>query len=119
LDNAVGYGQWRAARRLVERGARVYRLWHAAALGMMSLLEEHSAAPAKPTPEDFHVAFWQACHGGQREAAEYLLQRGADLNWLPPWAKERPLDIAAHSSNQGLVDWLRGRGAKSIQDEKG
>jgi ankyrin repeat protein len=26
LDDAVGYGQWRVARRLVERGARVYRV---------------------------------------------------------------------------------------------
>jgi uncharacterized protein len=31
LDDAVGYGQWRVARRLVERGART-RLWHAAPL---------------------------------------------------------------------------------------
>jgi hypothetical protein len=31
LDDAVGYGQWRVARRLVERGAQT-KLWHAAAL---------------------------------------------------------------------------------------
>src|ERR1043165_7186120 len=36
LDNAVGYGCWRVARLLVQRGARVERLWHAAALGMTS-----------------------------------------------------------------------------------
>lgn len=37
LDDAVGYGQWRAARRLVERGAKVHKLWHAAALGLTVL----------------------------------------------------------------------------------
>ena len=31
LDDAVGYGCWRVARLLVERGARVDRLWHASA----------------------------------------------------------------------------------------
>ncbi len=36
LDDAVGYGCWRVAGLLVERGARVDRLWHAAALGMMT-----------------------------------------------------------------------------------
>src|SRR5579859_6909683 len=39
LDDAVGYGQWRVARRLVERGAKVAKLWHASALGIMSLVE--------------------------------------------------------------------------------
>ena len=43
-----------------------------------------------PTPDEVTDAFWAACHGGQREAAEYLLDRGADLNWigwddLTPW----------------------------------
>jgi hypothetical protein len=32
LDNAVGYGWWRVARLFVQRGARVDKLWHAAAL---------------------------------------------------------------------------------------
>jgi ankyrin repeat protein len=114
LDNAVGYGQWRVARRLVERGARVYRLWHAAALGMLPLVEQQFAMGAKPTPEDINVAFWQACHGGQRQTAEYLLERGADLNWLPLWAKGRPLDIAERSGKQDLIVWLRAKGAKSV-----
>ncbi len=34
LDNAIGYGCWNVARLLVSRGARVDKLWHAAALGM-------------------------------------------------------------------------------------
>ena len=37
LADAVAFGQWQAARRLVERGAKV-NLWQAAALGMADRL---------------------------------------------------------------------------------
>src|SRR5579884_656189 len=40
LDNAIGYGCWHVVRLLVERGAKVDRLWHAAGLGMLARLEE-------------------------------------------------------------------------------
>ncbi len=40
LDDAVAFGQWHAARQLVERGAKS-RLWHAAALGLMDDLREY------------------------------------------------------------------------------
>src|ERR687887_1350596 len=40
LDNAVGYGCWHVARLLVERGAPVDALWPAAALGMLTRLDE-------------------------------------------------------------------------------
>jgi len=50
LDNAIGYGCWHVARLLVERGAPVDGLWHAAALGMLTRLEELlSATPAPRT----------------------------------------------------------------------
>jgi ankyrin repeat protein len=116
LDDAVAYGQWRAARRLVERGARVDKLWHAAALGIMPLVEGHFAGPADPTPDAVNDAFWQACHGGQRRAAEYLRARGADVNWIPGWGKETPLDIATCSGANDLVEWLRGQGARSAKE---
>jgi hypothetical protein len=116
LDDAVGYGQWRVARRLVERGARVQKLWHAAALGMMPLVEQHFTRQRKPTPEEISDAFWQACHGGQRPAAEYLLARGAELNWVPDWTKETPLDIARSSGASDLIEWLQGEGARSLRD---
>jgi len=118
LDDAVGNGQWRAARRLVELGARVDKLWHAAALGIMSRVEEHFAGPAKPAPDAVNDAFWQACHGGQRRAAEYLLARGADLNWIPEWTKETPLEIAESSDAKDLVEWLRGQGARSAKEAR-
>jgi uncharacterized protein len=63
LDDAVAFGQWRVARRLVERGART-RLWHAAALGLLDRLEEASARTPPPTPGEVTEAFWQASTAG-------------------------------------------------------
>jgi hypothetical protein len=112
LDDAVGYGCWRVARLLVERGARVDRLWHAAALGMMTHAEELLAA-SPPTQQQLTDAFWQACHGGERRMAEYLLGLGADLNGTPSWGDDRPLDAAdgGDTGREALVNWLRDHGA--------
>src|SRR5579872_4935244 len=38
LENAIGYGCWRVARLLLDHGAKVEKLWHAAALGMTSVV---------------------------------------------------------------------------------
>ena len=57
MDDAVGYGCWQVARLLVERGAQVNRLWHAAALGMMSRVEECFNASPAPTRNDVSQAF--------------------------------------------------------------
>jgi hypothetical protein len=70
LADAVGFGQWKAARRLVERGART-TLAHAAALGLMDRVEEHFVGKTSPTSDQVNYALWYACHGGQRRAAEY------------------------------------------------
>ena len=115
LDNAVGYGCWRVARLLVERGARVEKLWHAAALGMTSRVEQFFTGPSAPSKKEVNDAFWQACNGGFRRTAEYLLARGADLNWIPDYTKQTPLGIATghDTGREALVGWLRGKGAKS------
>ena len=42
LDDAVAFGQWKAARRLVERGAQT-AVWHAAALGLLDRMENYFA----------------------------------------------------------------------------
>jgi hypothetical protein len=63
---------------------------------------------------DIDAAFWQACHGGQRRMAEYLLAQGADINASPDYAHEQTaLEVAgsADTQRQILVDWLRERGA--------
>jgi ankyrin repeat protein len=117
LDDAVGYGCWRVARLLVERGARVDRLWHAAALGLRSRADELLAA-SSPSKQQLTDAFWQACHGGQRRMAEHLLCLGADLNGTPSWAEATPLDAAdgLDTGRQALVEWLRSQGAtKSVR----
>src|SRR6201996_6247675 len=75
LDNAIGYGCWNVARLLAQRGARVDKLWHAAALGDMPRVEQLLAARPAPVADDLTEAFWQACHGGQRRNAERLLAR--------------------------------------------
>lgn len=110
LDNAVGYGCWHVARLLVERGAPVDVLWHAAALGILTRLDELLAATPPPSPEDLDQAFWQACHGGQRRAAQRLLAAGADLNAVPDYAKATTALEAASGSDTRrdlLATWLQ------------
>ena len=131
LADAVAFGQWKAARRLVERGART-ALWQAAALGLMDRVEKHFAddrpselAPWSPRPprsdapppDEITHAFWCACHGGQRPSAEYLLGRGADLNWIG-YDGLTPMDTARRSEPGALVEWLVSQGAKSAKDLK-
>ncbi len=113
LDNAVGYGCWHVARLLVQRGAVVGKLWHAAALGLLPRLEELLAAG--PGPDDITEAFWQACHGGQRRAAELLLARGADLTKSPGYTDQTPAQIAAapDTRRENLVTWLNDRAAQN------
>jgi hypothetical protein len=120
LGNAVGYACWGVARLLVARGARVDELWHAAALGMMTRLEELLTERPAVEPQTLSQAFWHACAGGQRRAAEYLITRGADLNWVPTYTKGTPLDAASGLGTQreALISWLRGQGAHSSNQQK-
>jgi hypothetical protein len=114
LADAVAFGQCQAARRLVERGARA-TLWQAAALGVAPQIEEHFASKEPPSKEDVTNAFWSACHGGQRGAAEYLLARGADLNWIG-YDNLTPLDAASRSGAKALAEWLLSLGAKPARE---
>jgi ankyrin repeat protein len=111
LDNAIGYGCWHVARLLVERGARIERLWQAAALGRLDRVE---ALAGDATPEQISEAFWQACSGGQRRTAEYLLARGADVNAIPSYSKQTALGAAGSidTRRDQLVTWLREHGAR-------
>ena len=110
LDDAVAFGQWQTARRLVERGART-KLWNAAALGLMDRVEQIVAGETPPGQQELTKALWCACHGGQQTAAEYLVERGADLNWIG-WDKLTPLDAARRSGADQLVEWLLEHGAQ-------
>lgn len=115
LDNAVNYGCWNVARLLVERGARVDKLWQASALGMMSRVEEILADNPSHSQEDMTEAFWQACHGGQRRVAEFLLTRGADINGKPKYSNQTALHTAGaiDTRRDTMVAWLKSIGAKS------
>ncbi|MHA6481607.1 ankyrin repeat domain-containing protein [Paenibacillus sp. strain BS8-2] len=114
LSDAVAFGQWAAAGRLVDRGAKML-LWHAAALGEMGtvkLLVEHEG---QATKQEITQGLWLACHGGQREAAEYMHEHGAELDWVG-YDGLTPLDAAKRSGADKLADWLIAKGAKtSIQ----
>lgn len=129
LDDAVAFGQWRCARRLVERGA-AFALWHAAALGRLADMEAHfagkplsrlypwgSGSGVGPPPDEVTVAFWCACHGGQQQAAAYLLKRGAELNWISPWDGLTPLDAAERNGAHDVAEWLRSQGGKSAKEQ--
>ena len=117
LDNAVGYGCWHVARLLVARGARVDKAWHAAALGLLDRLA--ALLGSDPPAEDVSQAFWHACAGGQRRAAQYLRSRGADLDWEPGYAHGTPLDAASGRSTrqENVISWLRELGARSADAE--
>jgi hypothetical protein len=120
LDNAIGYACWHVARLLGARGARVDKLWHAGALGMLDRLQE-LLDTGNPTPEDLSQAFWHASSGGQRRAAERLLAAGAELNWVPEYAKGTPLD-AAHglgTRQDNVIGWLKEQGARSADVNQG
>ena len=87
LADACGFGNWAAARRLVERGART-RLSDAAALGLMDRVEAVFAKKLlqiRGDPQSFGIA----CHGGQVGAAAYLLDREDDINWIG-WDDKTP-----------------------------
>ena len=114
LADAVAFGQWEAARRLIERGAKS-TLWQAAALGLMERVEPYFEGDTPLLPEDITNAFWFACHGGQQAAAEYLLERGAELDWIG-YDGLTPLDAARRSEAHQLAEWLSARGARSASE---
>ncbi len=93
LDDAWAFGQWRAARALVARGARP-SLLAAAALGLPLIAEG-----------DVTEALWAACHGGQRAAAEELVGRGADPSWVG-WDSLTPAGAARRSGFEELAAWV-------------
>ena len=57
--------------------------------------------------DDVSDAFWNACHGGRRDTAAYLLERGADPHRTPAWEPLTPLQAAQRSGADDVVAWLR------------
>lgn len=113
MADAVAFRQWKAARRLIERGART-TLWQAAALELMDRVETCFTGGSSPARDEITNAFWSACHGGQLRAAQYLLGWGADLNWIG-YNDMTALDAARRSQAEDLVGWLLAQGAQSAK----
>ncbi|GLZ32300.1 hypothetical protein Lesp02_44880 [Lentzea sp. NBRC 105346] len=111
LADARVFAQWHAAHRLVERGAAT-TIVDSATLGLVGRVENQVSGA---TSDEVNAAFWGACHGDQRACAEFLLDRGAELDWIPPWEEMTPLD-AAQRSEAEIVAWLRERGARSATE---
>ncbi len=114
LADAVGFGQWEVARLLVDRGATT-RLQDAAALGLMDRLASLFGVDPPPDRDEVTGALWSACHGGRQEAAEFLLARGADVNWVG-WGDLTPLDVASQEGHDQLAAWLRAQGGERAGD---
>jgi ankyrin repeat protein len=114
LADACGFGCWNAARRLVERGAST-RLKDAAALGMMDRVEEYFTAGSPPDGETVTAALWSASKGRQRVTAQYLIDRGGDVNWIG-WDDQTCLDIALAGDDVDFIEWLHSRGAKTANE---
>ncbi|WP_069201782.1 ankyrin repeat domain-containing protein [Bacillus niameyensis] len=115
LTDARIFGQWQAAHKLVELGAKT-TFYDEAALALMNRMESRFSSDIPPAHEEIDCAFWNACHGGQLHSAKYLFSQGANVNWLPSWDKLTPLDAALRNANAELVKWLEKRGAKSQRD---
>ena len=75
MSDAVIFAQWRAARRLLERGAKT-TFWQAAGLGLVERMDE----PA--TAEELTKSLWHACRGGSLAVVQKLVERGADPNCI-------------------------------------
>jgi ankyrin repeat protein len=122
LADATAFAQWRAARRLVERGATA-NSFEAACLGMLDVVRSQFAEAERASggvPREWILAgFWGACHGGQIETAAYLLERGAELDWVAPWDATTPIEAAERNGFDEMVAWLRDRGAASPRPPRG
>lgn len=110
MADATAFGQWNAARHLLERGADT-DLFEAAALGLVTEVRRHLDTN-QPTADRITQSFWGACHGGHIATAAVLLDHGADINWVG-YDHLTPLDAARRSEADEVVAWLELHGATS------
>ncbi len=110
MSDAVIFAQWRAARRLFERGAET-TIWQAAALGLVERVQALMASTPAPDTRDLTNALWHSCRGGQRATATLLMERGADVNWIGH-DRKTACDVALEGGDADFVAWLRSVGAK-------
>ena len=111
LTNARIFGQWKAAKKLIDYHAKT-TIHDEAALGLIDKLTERLATEPI-TQDECNIAFWNACHGGQLDSAIRLKDAGANIHWIPSWEHQSSYDLALKSGNKLLVDWLRNHHVQS------
>jgi ankyrin repeat protein len=134
LEEAAYFGQEACLSLLVERGAPVTNIRTAAALGRLDLIDRcfdqtgaltkaagEIAWPFQPIPESVRQdrrqilanALVYAAMWGRIEVAEYLLNRGTEVNLIPAGFdySGTPLHYAAFEGRREMVDWLLRHGA--------
>lgn len=111
LADARAFLQLQCAHRLVERGATV-TINDAATLGLLSHVEAFFSQEPAVSDSERDCALWNSCHGGQLDVAKFLLQRGADINFIPSWENMTPLDAAERSKAEPVANLLREQGGK-------
>jgi len=114
MADATAFGQWKTAFRLVEHGAQT-NLFEASTLGLMDRIQPYFDS-TQPEQDEINSAFWGACHGGRQIAAEFILDKGAEINWVPGWEELTPMDVAIRNGNEDLVRWLKTRGAERFRE---
>ena len=116
LTDATAFGQWRAAQRLIDRGARS-TLFESAVMGLLDRVTTGLSGDPAPSDQDISWAFWGSCHGGQRQVAEHLLAQGAELEldrpvgWSHP-TRRRPSQRAR--APRQLADLARRSGVREL-----
>lgn len=114
MSDAVIFACWNAANRLLERGAKT-TFTQAAGLGLMDRLTPYFEQVTPPSHDELTAALWHASRGGRLQTVQYLVEKGADLNWIG-WDRMTPLDGARQSGNATLVTWLRAAGAQTAAE---
>lgn len=102
LVDAVIFGCMKAAAKLVELGA-AYDLPLAAGMGRLDLVREFP----DPPQEKLNGAFGLACGNGHLETAQWLFEKGPDLQWKNP-VNRTPLEEAMKHKREDVVAWLKG-----------
>jgi uncharacterized protein len=114
MSDAVVFANWKAARRLLKRGATT-TIWQAAALGLLSRVREFWSVEPIPDARTTTNALWHACSGGHLPVVEYLCERGANINWIG-YDERTPYAVALERGDTPLAQWLRAKGARRAEE---
>ena len=114
MSDAVVFANWKAGRRLLERGATT-TIWQAAGLGLLDRVREYWAADPIPDARTTTNALWHACSGAHLPVVQYLVGQPANINWIG-YDERTPYDMALERGDEKLATWLRANGAKRADE---